>query len=111
MRATGKTYRKCLNALLAASEGKRVCFMVGNIAEYKHIIWSLRSLSAGYSSTVRAPERIDFASGGYVLVALATREHQGSRYDMIVEDELLGLTDRKIGLYFEKIKSLLNDPR
>ena len=105
-RATGRTYRKCLQAILAASEGKKVLFVVGNSTEMLGITKLLEKLSNGFTQ-YKDQANFFFKNDGFVTVRYIHSNLHGTRYDEIIEDELLGMTFRDIEQYLQKIRPTL----
>lgn len=105
-RATGRTYRKCLKAVLAASEGKKVLFVVGNSIEMMGILKLLEKLTNGFTH-YKNQANFYFKNEGFVTVRYIHSDLRGTKYDEIIEDELLGLSFRDIEQYLQKTKPTL----
>ena len=98
-RATGRTYRHALQALIDASHGKRVLWVVGNWSEHSTVMAELKKLTGprGLVST----SMVTFPNEGLVQVGYLHSSYTGKRYDRVVMDELLGCTWRDIEPFME----------
>ena len=104
-RATGRTYRIVLRALLAASEGKSVLLVAGNTAELHSLQDTVRMYSP-MGCNILNKSHLRLCRDGSLTLALASECHTGKRFDVILEDELLGLTWRHIEIYLEHKKCM-----
>lgn len=93
-RKTGRTFRKALRAVLAASEGKKVLWAVGNQEELLTAREYLQEIACGHYSTPRAAS-IEIGTGS-VDIRRAHENFVGQRYDLIIEDELRDMRFRQI---------------
>lgn len=89
-RGTGRTYRKILGACMAASEGHRVVYIVGNGAEFRHVQNAL-SVQVPDCTLIKHGS-FKFPGEGCIEIRLASENMRGARYTHYVTDELLGLT-------------------
>lgn len=98
MRATGTTFRYCLRATLYASEGRKVLFVYGNSLELSLLRSEIIDIVRGRGTWIR-PNTVEFGSGGLVDLRRASDNYHGLRYDIHIEDELLGMNWREIQAY------------
>lgn len=87
-RATGKTFRAVLQALLLASEGKRVKFRSNCEGSQLSAIRLAKEISKGYAESFKS-DTVIFPSGGLVLFTrgyglLGNTFHEAIQDDKIV---------------------------
>lgn len=100
-RATGRTYRKVLEACLEASKGRRVMFAIGNQTELNNV---LDQINYHIAAGVKRPKvgMFIYPNGGEIDIRYMQGCFTGERFNVVIEDELLGAGWKDVERYLEK---------
>lgn len=84
-RATGKTFRAVLQALVLASSGQKVKFRSNCQGSQLNAIRLAKGISEGYAESFKS-DTVIFPSGGFV-VFVRGYEHTGNIYHEVIQDD------------------------